>query len=90
MDKWRPRDWENPYQEELDVIPTQRGRARVGEDLVVYEAGGDAMLEALKDMGEKTPSLLLEDFVRTGGERLAVFLKRAKVEGWLVFIPGKE
>ena len=48
MDKqWRPKEWKNPFTEELKIIPTMRGRTRVGEDEGTYEAGADAMLSGI-------------------------------------------
>jgi len=64
MSNWRPDGWKNPYKD-----PFYRQK---------YEAGADAMYEALKKTGDRVKSGWFEqelDFV---------------CSGWLVFIPERQ
>ena len=76
---WRPETWKNPYQHAAS-IPQNKFFNR---DYYIYEAGADAMLEALKKEGRyykwkriatvKVPSLYQEQW-----------------KGWFTFIPDEE
>jgi len=72
MSDWRPEGWKNPYM------------GKVGGDLGnVYQAGADAMLEAIKQTGEHYSQ------VDAPYKTIAV-LNHIKQSGWLVFIPDGE
>ena len=80
--QWRPKEgWVNPFTEELKIIPTKRGRTRVGEDKATYEAGADAILEALRKSG------LIIETVRDVNIPIP-FPKDSR--GRLIFIPDGE
>ena len=77
---YRPDDWPERIQ---DYYGSRRAKHRS-----IFEAGADAMLEALKNNGGvDCPSFYLEDFVRTGEQRLLNVLNSTRQKGWLVFIP---
>lgn len=83
---WRPEGWENPYISNWKDIPiVDEETTRTDRDLY-FEAGADAMLEALKKEatalivpGDRKVHLKEED-----GCSFAVIIKR---KGTLVFIP---
>jgi len=53
MEEWRPKNWNNPYQD-----------TGFDEELNIYEAGANAMLEALKPLIKKiAPSSKLMDIL---------------------------
>ena len=48
---WRPKDWSNPY------MPKASSQIKT-EHQVIFEAGADAMLEAIISGGIKSPSYI--------------------------------
>ena len=76
---WRPENWENKYDKEEwhTEVDWQL------EDLAIaYEAGADAMLEALKEGGYRTEYIPTSEMAKNTGK-----LKFGK--GWLAFIPDE-
>ena len=78
---YRPKEWENPYQggwardDEGSLYPiTQDAESDA------FEAGADAMLEALK--GKKD-----SEYWKAKWEEICL---KPPVNGWLVFIPDEE
>lgn len=52
MSSWRPKDWVNPYRGKFGDIPiVDEETCRTDRD-IYFEAGADAMLEALKSKAE--------------------------------------
>lgn len=70
---WRPEGWENPY---IDPSTKPEG-SFITTFHHIYEAGADAMLEALKN---KSPILTSEQMKLIAPDRKFRY-------GWLVFIP---
>ena len=53
---WRPETWKNPYAHAAPIALNKP----FNHDYDIYEAGADAMLEALKE--KKVPTLYLEQW----------------------------
>ena len=49
MRGWKPEGWENPWGEILALSPDKRTQYLLGD---IFEAGGDAVVAALKKAGE--------------------------------------
>lgn len=84
MKKWRPKDWKNPNDEYHNAfdIPTVQDA-----EWEAYEAGADAMLEALKNncglYGEMDTPFPFDHPLPITYDEEPVFTDN----GWLVFIP---
>jgi len=85
MNNWRPEDWNPDYTITL-LEDANSGDVAQYTNVIVksaYEAGADAMLEALKELGK------YYNDVEAPCKTIAV-LQEIKERGWLVFIPDKE
>lgn len=85
---WRPESWE-------EVIREVWGKAtQIGEQFPVgFEAGADAMLEALKELPTTVYGILLEGLViDKNGEfkDIPCDANCYRKKGWLIFIPDEE
>ncbi|KKN54541.1 hypothetical protein LCGC14_0591330 [marine sediment metagenome] len=72
---WRPKDWERHILLALDEI--KEGKPVSNDEIDIYEAGANAMLEALKETGKHTDGLAPTLSINVLPEQ----------KGWLVFIP---
>ena len=81
---YRPKNW---LKTKRDIIAEAPLRAKANEENVVdlYEAGADAMLEALKEEAVECPANK-EPFDFCG---MTVHNSKSR-RGWLVFIPEEE
>ncbi len=70
MKSWRPDDWDSPYE------PIGADLHKMGRE-IAYEAGADAMLEALNKNRVTVPDIIY-------------FLTKGKREGHLVLIPDQK
>lgn len=84
MNTWRPEGWKNPYFRSGDFGDGQISWNEQPE-FSTFEAGADAMLEALK----KEATYLKNDGTAPYGYVLGKILKLAE-KGWLVFIPDED
>ncbi len=88
LPEWRPEGWENPEQAEPpnSKYPEWYARHRI------YEAGADAMLAALREMGLSVPNirdLEHEDHESTTDDELSPAIARLDgQQGTLVLIPN--
>lgn len=64
---WRPNDWKNPW---IKTIPHSAGHS-------AFEAGADAILKALMELGVPADGLAPTLSINVSPEQ----------KGWLVFIP---
>ena len=82
MKNYRPDDWKNPHKEDE---PTSQNfkYTTAGREAMIFEAGADAMLEALKKSGEKV------DRKTTVTNNWNLETKHQFEKGWYVFIPDE-
>ena len=97
--KWRPKEWKNPWNDPKNVVKFSKEAMNVRtkdgtspEDVMrqdrrdIYEAGADAMLGMLK----KDATYMNGDtIIPAQGEYPEIHCPGGMV-GWLVFIPNKE
>jgi len=77
---WRPEDWQNPHN------PDDSGTHLPSDPDQIFEAGADAMLEALKAEGwYSTPAV-----AGTIANKYGSFKFNPTKPCWAVFIPGEE
>jgi len=95
MSNWRPDGWENNKKIVLYGGGRQTGRAEYSISKASFEAGADAMLEALKKQG--IDHRVYADHLRFGVDRGTKVIEGREdtvtyqgVKGTLVFIPDKE
>lgn len=84
MKSWRPEGWGNPYPDGTEVVLTEKHLIQAMEypqsNYEVYDAGADAMLDALRKTGEHRESKWVDD----------TFGLHTEIAGTLVFIPDDE
>ena len=81
---YRPENWKNPWNTVDDTSPP----GYVNDLLITcYEAGADAMLEALKKEGSHQK---IQHIIGAHSVGLTYFYEGDAEEGWLVFIPDGE
>ena len=88
MSKWRPDGWQNPFAETDDfgMYKIPLGEDNITNKRTCFEAGADAMLEALKETGLATPIGHWVEAVARGESSNTLAIPYDE-KGWLVFIP---
>jgi hypothetical protein len=87
---WRPEGWKTPNivalkEVKAGLVTADQVRYLTEQECKAYEAGADALLEALKKDGQ----FVNNDGLKPYGMVLARSLKRGE-KGWLAFIPDKD
>ena len=77
---WRPKDWKNPF----PMVENDEGVL----EYATYEAGADAMLEALRGSG--VYMVVNENRILLVTPETMVYPIKCITEGTLVFIPDEE